>query len=119
MSQYRLHLAAREHLWQPPWSLCPDDPVKPGQIDPQNRLVEKQERSQRLVLGRSRHIAPLSQVTQEGGHLLGAHILRMAHIMIEDEAAHPMDISLLCLQAVMTYPQRLPQPRDQLWLLQG
>src|SRR5258708_3975003 len=118
MSQYCLHLAARENLRQAFWPLCPDDPVKPGQINLENHFVKKQERSQRLVLGRGRHIALLRQVTQEGRHLAGAHVLRMAQFMIEDEAAHPMDISLLGLQAVMTYTQRLPQSRNQLWLLQ-
>src|SRR5258706_7155231 len=42
----------------------------------------------------------------------------MAHFMMEDEAAHPVDISLFGLQTVMTYTQRLPQSRDQLRLLQ-
>ncbi len=60
----------------------------------QDLAVKKEEGAERLILGRGGYISILSQVSQEGLDLGGAHLCGMALVVEEDEAARPVHVSL-------------------------
>ncbi len=72
------------------------DAVEPGQLDPQDLLIEEQQRRQRLVLRGSGFLAIDRQVREERLDLRGGHLGRMALAMKQDEATHPEQVLLLC-----------------------
>src|SRR6185503_7707332 len=94
-------LRDREHRGQPSRSLGADDVVEPGELDVEHLPVEKEQRRQRLVLRRGRHLVVVGEGAQEGGDVLAAEIARMALAVEEDETANPVGVSTLGPQAVV------------------
>ena len=54
-----------------------------------------------------------SQIRKEGGDVLLAHIEGMALTMEKDKTPDPLHIRRLCAQAVVPYPQCVPDPVEQ------
>jgi hypothetical protein len=102
--KHRAHLRLREDGGQPARLLRAQHVVQPRQFHPQDLLVEKENRRQRLVLRGGRDVALRGESRKEGRYLRGAHIAGMAHPMEDHEAPHPMGISAFRAQTVVPHP---------------
>jgi hypothetical protein len=69
--------------------------------------IQKQDRRQRLVLGRCGDIAPHGKMGQKHRHLGLAHLRRMPLALEQDKPLDPIDVALLGAQAVMPAAQYL------------
>ena len=86
------------------WAANPLDSDK-FELPIEHLLEEKEERAQSLVLGGRGDVSLHRQISKEGSDLLLAHFVGVAFMMEEDEAADPIDVSLLGADAVMFDPQ--------------
>ena len=68
-------------------------------------LVEKKERTKRLVLSGGGDMAVDGEMAEEGSDLFLAHLGGMALVVEEDVAADPVQVELLRAEAVVLYPQ--------------
>jgi len=82
--------------------------------------IEKEKRSQRLILSGRAHACPVREVREERVDIRLAHSLRMPLALKEHEAPHSADVRLLGSQAVVAGADReayaveqarLPGPR--------
>jgi hypothetical protein len=103
--EHVLHFAGREHHRQVPGLLRPDDAVEPRQLDLRDLLVEEQQRGERLVLRRRRHLAVHRQVREKRLDLGGRHFGGMPLAVKQDEAPCPEQVLLLGAIAVMQRAQ--------------
>jgi hypothetical protein len=87
--------------------------VEPRQRLSEDVLVEKQQRRERLVLRRRRHVALRGEPAQESRHLSRAHLARMPLLVEENEAADPVPVRLLGAPAVMPRAYHLAKALDQ------
>ena len=71
------------------------------QVLVQHFTVEKQERTEGLVLGRSGHVLLHSQVGEKGFDFGAAHFVGMALVMEQDEAGDPPDVGLFGADGVV------------------
>ena len=82
-------------------------PVGPGHIDGaveflvEDIAVEKEQGSQRLVLGGGGNVVVNSQVGQEGFDLGGAHFGGVALVVEQDKAPDPADVGFFGAQGIM------------------
>ena len=95
------HLGFVQHCGQTNRLLRADKISQPRQIDLKHHLVKEEQRRQRLLLGRCRHIPLCRQMGKKRRHLSRPHLTRVAHPVEPDEAADPMDIGALCPYAVV------------------
>lgn len=77
------------------------DVIHEIQLSLEDLLVKKEQRRQRLVLGRGGDMVLHRQTRQEDADFPFAHLFRMAFCMEEDEAANPIDVGLLRSEAVV------------------
>ena len=81
--------------------LGPADLAHPGEIDPENLPIEKENGRQRLLVGGGRNLRDRGKVREVAFDLGPAHGLRMLQTVKADEAADPEQIGLLGAQAVV------------------
>lgn len=65
-----------------------------GKFLPQHLLIQEQQRIERLILRRCRHVTFRRQMGQETPHLRLAHFLGMPLVAPDDESANPIAIRL-------------------------
>jgi hypothetical protein len=99
--QQALDFLAREHHRQSLRLLGALHVVQPRQFDLEHFSIQKQDRVQGLVLSRSGYAASNRKIAQKRRQLRGTHFAWMSFAMKEDEASHPVQISLLGTNAVM------------------
>jgi hypothetical protein len=58
-------------------------------------------------------MSSLREIVEERPDLIGAHVLRVALVMKEDETADPVQVLLLRAIAVVLQPQALTNPIEQ------
>ena len=68
-------------------------------------LVEKQEGRERDVLGRGSNLPVRRQMRQVLADFVDAHLLRVAFLMVENEATDNGDVSSFGTDAVMAQPE--------------
>ena len=95
LRQHRAHLAPRHHHRHMARAPRPRHPRQVTELAPQHLPVQEQQRRQSLVLRRGRHRLVHRQVSQESLDLGLAHRVRVALAVEQDEAANPVNISLL------------------------
>jgi hypothetical protein len=66
------------------------------------------------VLGAGGHVALHGQVGEIGFHLAGAHLGRMAFVVVEDELLHPVQIGFLGADGVVFDPDEVAGPVEEL-----
>lgn len=71
--------------------------------------VEEDQRIERLVLGRCRHLAIDREVGQEIRYLRLGHVRRVSLAVKQDEAPRPMDVRLFGADAEVSDADRLPE----------
>ena len=107
------HLGRGEHDRDPHRAFRPHQIVEPGQVALEHRLVEKEKSGERLVLRRGRDVALGRKPTEERRDLRGAHLGRMALVVMQDEVADPEPVGFLRAPAVVTRADRRTNPIDQ------
>ena len=61
----KTHLFARQDDWEAFRTFGPDETVQPGNVEFQHLAIEEQQSAERLVLGRSGHLAVNRQKAQD------------------------------------------------------
>ena len=92
LAEQRRRLASRQHHRDASPRLRAHHVVQPRQLHPQHLAVQEQQRRQRLVLGRGRHVPLRRQVRQEGRHLRFTHFTRVSLAVEHDETQHPVRV---------------------------
>jgi len=90
--QHRAHLGGGKHHRQALRPLRASEAFQPRQLDPQHLAVKEQQRRQRLILRRCRHLAIDRQIGQKRLDLERTHFARMAFAVEQDEAPYPEEI---------------------------
>lgn len=93
--------------------------VQPRQLYYQHFLVEKQQGTQGLPVCGGRHLALVRQHGQKSFYLGLAQATRVTQAMKLDEPAHPVEVGLLCAQAVVQIADALTHLVQQTRRLQG
>jgi len=94
MIQYPRDLLSRQHDRHVSPLLRPGD-TRQGRQRPLEHLpIQEQERAERLVLRRGRHVQMLSKITQERPYLWRAEVPGMALAMEHDVTPDPTDVAL-------------------------
>jgi len=83
-----------------------DEISQPLELSAQDLLIEKQQRRERLVLGRRTHFGFGRQIRKVGADLRLAHSLGMAFVVKQDEPANPASVGLLRSRAVVSRAKR-------------
>ena len=73
----------------------------------ENRLVEERERIESLILSGWCDVLVDRQVREETRHVGLSHLRRMALIVEQYEPSNPVDVSVLCTDAVVSDPNGL------------
>jgi hypothetical protein len=94
-------LAAREDHGQALGAFRMDDSLQPGDLPPQHVLVEKEQRGQRLILGRSAYVPLGRERAQEGGDFRLVQSGGMLAVVEVDESSDPGDVALFGATAVV------------------
>ena len=95
--------------------LRPDRTVQPGELGGENLAVKKEERAQRLVLGR-RGDFPVDREAGEEALDVGRFEYRGVAVVIEaDESPDPVDVGLLGPDAVVLEPDAVADLVEQAW----
>ena len=81
--------------------------VQPGQLDGQHLAVQKQERTERLVVRGRRNLALGGQHGQEGFYLRRTHVARVPQATPADEKPGPVQIELFGAEAIVQIPRAL------------
>ena len=81
-----------------------------------NRMVEKQQSVQRLVLCGSTDMAIYSQAGEKLSDFAFVHFCRVALAVEEDEPLGPSDVGFFSHVAVMSSLDRLPHLIEEFWL---
>jgi hypothetical protein len=115
--QDAIHLVTRQDHWQPLWAGGPHHAGDAAGIDLEDFLVQEEDGTEGLVLGRGADVALDGQVRQEAVDLGRAHLQRVPIAVEEDEAAHPGNVGLLGAQAAMAQPNGGAQPIQEFRLL--
>ncbi len=110
----RPHLIPREYHREAVGLLGSHQIGDPGDLLAQDFTVEKQQRRERLVLGRCAHSAMDGETGQKRGHLAAAHLGRMPYAMKTHVALDPAGVGLLRPATVMPQPQRRPHLPQEL-----
>jgi hypothetical protein len=87
-------LVAGEHDRQAMWTLGAHHRVDAAEAPAKDAPVEKHESIQGLVLRRGADVLFHRKVAQERPDLFGAHLLRVADSVVEDESPDPVDVRL-------------------------
>jgi hypothetical protein len=82
-------------------------------------LIQKQQRAQCLILGRSRDMLLRCEMGQEIRNLCLTQIARMTFAVEENETADPIEVSLLGTQAVAARPHESAHLLQQFRLAAG
>ncbi len=77
--------------------------------------VEKEERAEGLILSGGGDGTIDGEMAQEGSDFAFTHHVRMAFAMEEDEAANPIEVSLLGAQAVVLHAQMPADTVEEFW----
>ncbi|MES4787392.1 MAG: hypothetical protein C4294_18080 [Nitrospiraceae bacterium] len=77
MRKQRPHLAARQHHWNARRTRRPQRRIEPAQFALEKLLIQKQQRAQCLILGRSRNVPIYRQIAEKFGNLLFAQFCGM------------------------------------------
>ena len=85
----------------------------PGERTIKDRLVEEEQRRERLVLGRRTHAAGVSQARNERRDLPLGHLFWVALAVKQNEAPDPANVSLLGPRAVMPRAKRRSHAIEQ------
>lgn len=100
------------------WQLCRArhalDIVDEVEFALEHLLVKKEERSESLVLRGSRYIFLHSEMCEELGDLVFAHLVWVALVVKEDEAPYPIDVRLLGADRIMFHAQMPADAVEQL-----
>lgn len=91
----------------------PDDALHPRNLDAEDVAVEKQERGQRLVLGRGADAVLDGEAREEALDLGRSHLARVPLAVEQDEAADPADVRSLGLRAAVAHPKRFAHAVEQ------
>ena len=98
-------------------SLRPFHPFQPSDLLFQDSLVEKEQRTESLVLGGRSDLTLSRQMGQEGAHLFLAQVARMPLSMEADESLDPIAIGVLRAEAIMLQAQPIVHLFEQLFRL--
>ncbi len=105
--EQRRHLVEGQHhrnIGGAPGAL---DVVHPRKLLPQHLAIQKQQRSQSLILRGGRHSSLAREVGQERNDLLCAHLGRMTLAAPVDEALDPPHIALFGAITIVPAPQHI------------
>jgi len=111
----KTHLFARQDDWEAFRTFGPDETVQPGNVEFQHLAIEEQQSAQRLVLGRSGHLAVNRQKAQEARDLRRAHFHRVTLAVEQDVTPDPRDVRFFGPPAVMAAAQGSAYTVEQAW----
>ena len=80
----------------------------------EDRAIEEQQRAEGLILRRGGDMAFDGQMGEERLDLRAAHVLGVALAVVQDEAAHPIDVGLLGADRVVLGADRIAHLVQQL-----
>jgi hypothetical protein len=107
LREQSLNLPPRQYHRQAYRALRAHEIVEPAQFPTEDLLVEKKQRSERLVLRRRRNVALRRQMTEKRGHLGLSEARGMAPAAPVDEALDPVYVGFLGAAAVVQSPDRI------------
>ena len=120
LGQHRSDLFAGQHHGQYAADLCADSRVEAFELPIEDVTVEKEECTQRLVLGAGTHSPADGEIREEGHDLDGTHLFRVALVVKENETPHPADVGLLGAEAVVAPARSDTNAVQELrWLADG
>jgi hypothetical protein len=90
--------------------LWPADLRHPGQLNRKHFLVQVENGRERLTMRGRRYASLVREKAQEGLDLGWPHVVGVAHVVKPDEEAHPVDVCLLGLEAVVRVAEAFMQP---------
>jgi hypothetical protein len=100
----------RQHDRQPLGANGPHHAGDAAGVDFQHLLVEEEQSTEGLVLGRGTDTADDGQVGQEGVDLGRPHLQGVAFVVEQNEPLDPGDVSLLGAEAVVPQATGGPDP---------
>jgi hypothetical protein len=107
------HLLAGKDHGEALWLLGADHVFEPAQLDAQHLAVEKEQGAEGLVLRRGAGVALHREGGEEVGHLLFAHLPRVALVVEEDVAPDPVAVRLLGAAAQVADADRLVELSEE------
>jgi hypothetical protein len=113
MRQDRRHLRSAQHDRKTARHARPNDPIDVPDVFRQHDSVQKQDRSERLILRGLADVTSGSQRRDELRDVFGAQLGRMPQMVVGDEAADPHRIGFLGPPAGMSHANRPPHTIHQ------
>jgi hypothetical protein len=92
---------------------------QPLQLATENVLVEKQDRTEGLVLRRGANLSLGSEIGKELSDFTFSQLVRMSLSVKEDETNDPPDVSLFGSRTIVAGSNRLSYPIEQTRLYRG
>jgi hypothetical protein len=109
-----LHIGARQNNGHSNRHPSAHDVFYPRKLNLENVAVQKQDRGERLVLGRCCDAAFDRQVRKELRDLRGRHVRRVSFAVEQNEAPNPLEIGSFCSEAVVLSSDTVAHTIEQL-----
>jgi hypothetical protein len=116
-TEQRFDFWSRQYDWETLRPLGPHHFIQPAELLVKDVAVQKDQRTERLMLRRGAHLPVHGQRREKPRHLVLAHLQGMALPMDLDKPRDPADIRFLRPDAGMPNPNGLPHLIKQLGLV--
>jgi hypothetical protein len=116
-TEQRSDLRSGQHNRQTLRTLGADHLLQPAEVQAEHVAVQKDQRTERLILRRGAYLSVHCQFREKLRDLVRTHLLGMALPVEQDKPLNPTDIRLFRPYAIVPQPDRFPDPVEQFRLV--